>query len=186
MSPRRRRAAGRAPAGKSEELSEPPFDDDLAEELARAPRVRRRPGLTTVLGAGVLVAAGFVVGAQVDRHVAHQSAAPTAQGAAGGTPPRQSGARGTGQAGSAAPGASPAAGVTTGTVQKISGRTLYVRTANGDVVKVTVTGTTDVSVLRSGSATDLKAGTSVVVRGDQAEDGTVTATSVSQGRASGR
>ncbi|MFB9840325.1 hypothetical protein, partial [Actinoallomurus acaciae] len=139
----------------------------------------RRPGLTTVLGAGVLIAAGFVVGAQADRHVAHQS------GAASGTPPGQGGARSTGQGGSRTPGASGAAGVTTGTVQKISGRTIYVRTANGDVVKVTVTGKTDVSVLHSGSATDLKAGTSVVVQGDQAKDGTVAATSVSQGRSSG-
>ncbi|GLY81963.1 hypothetical protein [Actinoallomurus iriomotensis] len=189
MSARTRRAVRAPAAAESEELSEPPFEDDLAEEPARTPLVRRRPGLTTVLGAGVLVAAGFVIGAQVDRHAARQSAAPSTPAGSGlrgqnGTPPGQGGTRGTGQSG--APGASATAGVTAGTVQKISGRTIYVRTANGDVVKVTLTGGTDVSVLRSGSATDLKAGTNVVVQGDQAKDGTVTATSVSQGRSSGR
>jgi hypothetical protein len=183
---------------EADPLSTSPFEGDLAEELAKAPRVRRLPGLTTCLCAGVVLALGFVIGAQTDRHMGRQ-VSNSAQGGArampgGGTPgggmpgggmrggemPGQGGG-GQGQGGGGAPGAS---GGTTGTVQKIAGKTIYVRTANG-VVQVKVTGTTKIHVLQNGSAKDLKSGTSVVVQGAQAKDGTVTATSVSQGASSG-
>jgi hypothetical protein len=178
-------------------LSTSPFEGDLAEELAKAPRVRRLPGLTMYLCAGVVLALGFVIGAQTDRHMGQQ-ASNSAQGGAraipGGVPgggmpgggmrgggmPGQGGG-GQGQGGGGAPGAS---GGTTGTVQKITGKTIYVQTANG-VIHVKVTGTTKIRVLQNGSAKDLKSGTSVVVQGPQAKDGTVTATSVSQGASSG-
>jgi hypothetical protein len=88
------------------------------------------------------------------------------------------------QGGSDNPGASGGADATTGTVQKIDGKTIYVQTASG-VVQVKVTGTTKIRILQNGSAKDLKSGTSVVVQGAQAKDGTVTATSVSQGPSSG-
>jgi hypothetical protein len=187
---------------ETDPLSTSPFEGDLAEELAKAPRVRRLPGLTTYLCAGVVLALGFVIGAQTDRHMGQQ-ASNSAQGGAraipgggmpgggmpgggmpgggmrGGGMPGQGGG-GQGQGGGGAPGAS---GGTTGTVQKITGKTIYVQTANG-VVQVKVTGTTKIRVLQNGSAKDLKSGTSVVVQGPQAKDGTVTATSVSQGTSS--
>jgi hypothetical protein len=180
---------------ETDPLSTSPFDGDLAEELAKAPRVRRLPGLTTYLCAGVVLALGFVIGAQTDRHMGRQ-ASNSAQGGAGAIPgggmpgggmrgggmPGQGGG-GQGQGGRGAPGASAGTGGTTGTVQKIAGKTIYVQTANG-VVQVKVTGTTKIRVLQNGSAKDLKSGTSVVVQGPQAKDGTVTATSVSQGASS--
>jgi hypothetical protein len=180
---------------ETDPLSTSPFEGDLAEELAKAPRVRRLPGLTTYLCAGVVLALGFVIGAQTDRHMGRQ-ASNSAQGGAGAIPgggmpgggmrgggmPGQGGG-GQGQGGRGAPGASAGTGGTTGTVQKIAGKTIYVQTANG-VVQVKVTGTTKIRVLQNGSAKDLKSGTSVVVQGPQAKDGTVTATSVSQGASS--
>jgi hypothetical protein len=180
---------------ETDPLSTSPFDGDLAEELAKAPRVRRLPGLTTYLCAGVVLALGFVIGAQTDRHMGRQ-ASNSAQGGAGAIPgggmpgggmrgggmPGQGGG-GQGQGGRGAPGASAGTGGTTGTVQKIAGKTIYVQTASG-VVQVKVTGTTKIRVLQNGSAKDLKSGTSVVVQGPQAKDGTVTATSVSQGASS--
>jgi hypothetical protein len=180
---------------ETDPLSTSPFDGDLAEELAKAPRVRRLPGLTTYLCAGVVLALGFVIGAQTDRHMGRQ-ASNSAQGGAGAIPgggmpgggmrgggmPGQGGG-GQGQGGRGAPGASAGTGGTTGTVQKIAGKTIYVQTANG-VVQVKVTGTTKIRILQNGSAKDLKSGTSVVVQGPQAKDGTVTATSVSQGASS--
>jgi hypothetical protein len=181
--------------GETDPLSTSPFEGDLAEELAKAPRVRRLPGLTTYLCAGVVLALGFVIGAQTDRHMGRQ-VSNSAQGGAGAMPgggmpgggmrgggmPGQGGG-GQGQGGRGAPGASAGTGGTTGTVQKITGKTIYVQTANG-VVQVKVTGTTKIRTLRNGSAKDLKSGTSVVVQGPQAKDGTVTATSVSQGASS--
>jgi hypothetical protein len=180
---------------ETDPLSTSPFDGDLAEELAKAPRVRRLPGLTTYLCAGVVLALGFVIGAQTDRHMGRQ-ASNSAQGGAGAIPgggmpgggmrgggmPGQGGG-GQGQGGRGAPGASAGTGGTTGTVQKIAGKTIYVQTASG-VVQVKVTGTTKIRILQNGSAKDLKSGTSVVVQGPQAKDGTVTATSVSQGASS--
>ncbi|MCW2865477.1 MAG: hypothetical protein JWP48_7185 [Actinoallomurus sp.] len=180
---------------ETDPLSTSPFEGDLAEELAKAPRVRRLPGLTTYLCAGVVLALGFVIGAQTDRHMGTQ-ASNSAQSGAGAIPgggmpgggmrgggmPGQGGG-GQGQGGRGAPGASAGTGGTTGTVQKIAGKTIYVQTANG-VVQVKVTGTTKIRILQSGSAKDLKSGTSVVVQGPQAKDGTVTATSVSQGASS--
>jgi hypothetical protein len=180
---------------ETDPLSTSPFEGDLAEELAKAPRVRRLPGLTTYLCAGVVLALGFVIGAQTDRHMGRQ-ASNSAQGGAGGIPgggmpgggmrgggmPGQGGG-GQGQGGRGAPGASAGTGGTTGTVQRIAGKTIYVQTADG-VVQVKVTGTTKIRILRNGSAKDLKSGTSVVVQGPQAKDGTVTATSVSQGASS--
>jgi hypothetical protein len=198
LSSRRRRAASvldRETGSETDPLSTSPFEGDLAEELTKAPRARRLPGLTTCLGAGVVLAVGFVIGAQADRHTG-QPGSSSAQGApgmpGGGMPgggmrgggmPGQAGG-GQGQGGSGNPGASGGAGATTGTVQKIDGKTIYVQTAGG-VVQVKMTGTTKIRILQNGSAKDLRSGTSVVVQGAQAKDGTVTATSISQGASSG-
>jgi hypothetical protein len=203
VSSRRRRTASvldSETGSETDPLSTSPFEGDLAEELAKAPRARRLPGLTTCLGVGVVLAVGFVIGAQADRHRGQQGSS-SAQGARatsggampgggvlgggmrGGGLPGQTGG-GQGQSGSGNPGASGGTGATTGTVQKIDGKTIYVQTAGG-VVQVKVTGTTKIRILQNGSAKNLKSGTSVVVRGAQAEDGTVTATSVSQGPSSG-
>jgi hypothetical protein len=174
--------ASPASVTRDDVLSTSPFDGDLGAELAKIPKSRKLPGLTTYLGAGALVAAGFGIGAQVDRHFGHHATS-TAQATGampGGGMPGRFGAR----QGQTAGGASGSSGATTGTVQKIDGKTVYVRTGNG-VVQVKVTGTTKIRVLRSGSATALKAGTPVVVQGAQAADGTLTATSVTQGTASG-
>jgi hypothetical protein len=193
VSSRRRRTAAvlaSETGSETDPLSTSPFEGDLAEELAKAPRARRLPGLTTCLGAGVVLAIGFAIGAQADRHTGQKESS-SAQGTraipGGGMPGggmRGQAGGGQGQGGSGNPGASGGAGATAGTVQKIGGKTIYVQTAGG-VVQVKVTGTTKIRILQNGSAKDLKPGTSVIVQGAQAKDGTVTATSVSQGPSSG-
>lgn len=181
------------PGGDTDVLSAPPFDDapgvQPAEpaEPAEAPRARRRLGLTAYLGAGVLLAAGFAIGAQTDRHVGGTGSSATVRGGSGmpgalpgsGRGGRPSGAPGSGGTRSAA-----SAGSTTGTVKKIKGRTVYLQTSSG-VVQVKVTGTTKIRLLRNGSASDLAAGASVTVQGTTAADGTVTAKSVDQNGTSG-
>jgi hypothetical protein len=177
-----RRRTEAAPEEQDATLADSPFADDLAEELARAPRARRLPGLTTYLGAGVLVAIGFVVGTQADRHLGGNGSqgASTPGGFTGGGLPGPVGGRGT-----TGGGGQGSSGTTTGTVQKVSGNTIYVRTANGGTVRVKVTGATKVGVLRGGSVKELKSGASVTVQGAQAQDGLLTATSVSQDGTSG-
>ncbi|GAB3986662.1 hypothetical protein GCM10029978_102770 [Actinoallomurus acanthiterrae] len=178
-----------------------PFDGDLAEELAAAePRPARRiPSATVLLAAGVLVVAGFVGGVQADKHWGtKQSPTGFAQfargsgqggggylGFGGGTGQRGAFGQGGFGQGGAAPGAAPgAAGSgsgagTTGTVKLVDGDVIYVQTANG-IVRVKTTGSTKVSVTKTAKLTDLKTGASVVVQGTPGQDGSVTATTVTQ------
>jgi hypothetical protein len=181
-----------------------PFDGDLAEELAAAePRQDRRriPSATLLLAAGVLVVAGFVGGVQADKHWGTKQT-PTgfgrlagAAGQGGGYPGRGGGTGrrgaygqgggfgqgGFGQGGATGKGngaAVPGTG-TTGTVKLVDGDVIYVQTADG-IVRVKTTGATKVSVTKSAKVKDLKAGASVVVQGNPAQDGSVTATTVTQ------
>ncbi|MCO6006678.1 hypothetical protein NE236_16965 [Actinoallomurus purpureus] len=98
---------------------------------------------------------------------------------------------GTGQGGRpAAPGTAPGSGTgaapsggagTSGTVKLVDGDVIYVQTANG-IVRVKTTGSTKVSVTKSAKVKDLKAGAPVVVQGTPGQDGSVTATTVTQNR----
>lgn len=177
-------------------LNTSPFRGDLAEELAAAePRPRRGlPSVTLLLAAGVLLAAGFAGGVQADKHWgAKPSSDPAALfgqlGRAGGRRALGGGngggfgggfggqfGQGSGSAGS------PAGGnATTGTVKLVDGGVLYVQTANG-IVRVRTNGGTKVGVQKSAKLKDLKAGAPVTVQGTPGQDGTVTATSVTQSR----
>ncbi len=170
-------------------LNTSPFSGDLAEELAAAePRPRRRlPSVTLLLGAGVLLAAGFAGGVQADKHWGSRPAAndPAALlsrlgGVGAGGRSAFGGGFGTG-AGRANAGAQGGGNATTGTVKLVDGDILYVQTANG-IVRVKTNGDTKVGVQKSAKLKDLKTGAPVTVQGTPGQDGTVTATSVTQGR----
>jgi hypothetical protein len=170
-------------APREDSLSTSPFDGDLAEELAAAPRPRRRPPSATVLlGAGVLIVAGFVGGVQADRHWGAKKSpdlsalAARFQGRGGAQGAGAFGA-GAGQ-GPRATGGAPAG--TTGTIKLVDGDVIYVQTSDG-IVRVKTTGSTKVTIARKSSTKKLKTGSPVVVQGPAGQDGTVTATSVSQG-----
>lgn len=75
--------------------------------------------------------------------------------------------------------------MTMGTVQRIDGKTIYLKTADGTTVKVAIDGSTKVKVSKNGTAKDLKSGTSVVVQGSADKSGTVTATTVNEAGAPG-
>jgi hypothetical protein len=175
--------------GESELLSTSPFKGDLDAELAARPRSRPLPGVTVYLGAGVLVVAGFLGGVQADK--AWSDGDNPSNAAGGGAAP--GGRAGGGYGGFGGPGGGyggPAGGfggfgggggdVTMGTVTKVVGGTIYLRTADGKTVKVATGGSTRIQISTSGKAKDLKAGATVVVRGSAGKDGTVTATSVNQ------
>ncbi len=163
-------------------LNTSPFDGDLSEELAAAPPAKRgRPSVTVLLGAGVLLVAGFLGGIQADKQwgakqpsgasdVINQLVrARGGQGGVGGPAGIGGGGR---QAGRSASG-------TTGTVKLVDGDIIYVQTADG-IVRVKTTGSTKVTIAKKAKPKDLKAGSSVVVQGAAGQDGTVTATSVNQ------
>jgi len=141
-----------------------PFTDDLTEQLEiRAPR-RYTSRVTLALAGLVLLTAGFLIGAQVQKNFGPAPAVTTTPTFA------------------ARPQRSAGPGVTTGTVKLVDGSTVYVETADGTVVTVRTTGSTAVQLTQPGALTDLAPGTPVTVEGQPAGQDTVTATKVTRGR----
>ncbi|MCW2888276.1 MAG: hypothetical protein JWL58_5138 [Streptosporangiaceae bacterium] len=169
-------------------LSTSPFEGDLEAELAARPP-RMKPGPTLYLGAAILAVVGFAGGIQADRTwgggSGSQAKGAAAQNPFGGARPggAQFGGLGSGPGGTGNTG-SPG-NMTMGTVQRIDGKTIYLKTADGTTVKVAIDGSTKVKVSKNGTAKDLKSGTSVVVQGSADKSGTVTATTVNEAGAPG-
>jgi hypothetical protein len=115
-------------------------------------------------------ASGYVVG---DHHGGERQAADRA-GLPGGF---------IGGPGDSQPGAQPPnlGDLTTGTVTKVDGDTVTMKTATGDEVTVKTDGDTDVTVTKDGSVSDLAAGDPVVVAGSRQSDGSISADSISEG-----
>lgn len=165
--------------------------DDLSAELAAVAGRRWWNAWTVCLAALVLLLAGFVVGARVDR--AYRTSTPAGNGSAaaqrggfGAAGTARGGGAGQpaqgGQAGQPAGGGQTGQPVT-GTVKLVDGTTLYVQTADGTVVTVRTGGDTAVTLARAGTLKDLKAGDQVTVQGTGSGD-TVQASAVT-GRAGG-
>jgi hypothetical protein len=173
-------------------LAEPPDARDVSAELAAPPR-RKLPWLTLVLSACVVAAAAFSGGALVEKHQLHGGSAGRGSAfsaAAGSARQSTSGRTGTGAFGAsggsqASGGGAAAGGLTVGTVKLVDGNTVYVSDAQGDIVKVTTGSSTKVTENKSGKVSDLKAGQSVTVVGTKGSDGTVKATTVTEGGSSG-
>jgi hypothetical protein len=66
-------------------------------------------------------------------------------------------------------------------VKLVDGATIYVQGFNGSITKVITTRVTTVQVSKTGTVNDLQPGTTVTVQGSKRADGSVAATSVSQG-----
>jgi hypothetical protein len=155
------------------DLDSDPFADDLGAQLeARAPR--RYVTRTTVVLAGlVMLAGGFLAGAQVQKHFGTPPAATT-------TANRNATFAGGGFRGGATPGARAAASVTTGKVKLVDGTTVYVEKADGTVVTVRTSGSTTVEVAQKGALTDLAPGMTVSVEGPSTGQDTVAASKVTR------
>jgi len=139
-------------------------DDGLARELAKAAPRRWWNRGTVVLAGAVLLVGGFAGGTQAQKS---WGPAPAAAGGA------QGGTRG---------GAATAGGLIAGTVELVDGGTIYVQTADGDVVIVKTDAKTTVATAAKGELSDMKSGQTVTVQGAAGTDGTVTATSVTAQR----
>ena len=153
------------------------------EDMPIRPPRRRAGVLTRVLLAVLVAAAGFLVGVRV------QKAWGTSTGAAaGGSRPNMSGMfRGA----TPTPGATGMADMfggasapTMGEVKLVDGTTIYVTDSQGNIIKVTTGPGTTFTKTSSASASDVRPGDTVVVQGQEQEDGTVAATRVSDSGAS--
>lgn len=187
LEPMDRPDAGPAdPPGDPVEPGSSAGDDDLAALLAR--REKARPNRWTWALVGLLlVAVGFVGGAVVQKSFGSSST--TRSGFAGGFPSggfTRSGETAGGTASETdAGGLAPPAGVTFGTVKLVDGTNLYVEDRSGQTIKVQVPDTATVTAPREVPLSDFAAGTTVVIRGEAAADGVITATSVSEGGGGG-
>ncbi|MBX6167729.1 MAG: hypothetical protein IRY84_08845 [Thermobispora bispora] len=187
---------------KDEEiLASSPFEDDFQSALAQQGARGRPSKVTLALAAGLLLVTGVFIGIRLHASFGQQDGArtqsaaanrDTAQGGAG------SGPGGMGQAGGPA-GANDRTGgsgrsggpgggepMTFGTVTKVEGDKVYVRTMDGREVTVRTSDGTQIRVSKPGKVTDLEAGTTVVVAGAAGADGTVNATSISENPMMGR
>jgi hypothetical protein len=179
-------AAG--PAMSAEELlAIPPRADHLAEELAARPPRAKLPRLTLALGAGVLVAVGFVGGVLAQKHYGPSSTGTANRASA--LASAFAGARGRGFGGGGGGGGLGAGGTgglgansITGSITVVSGDTLYVTASDGTVYTVKTSGSTTVSITSSGSLSQLKPGQTVTIAGTSGGSGTVDATTITAGK----
>lgn len=129
--------------------------------------------VTLILGGILVIAVAFGGGAWTHSALAGSST-PT-RGGGGGQ------ARPSGQA--QAPGGRQGSfgrGSTAGTIERVDGSTVYVKTAQGKEVAVSTSDSTTVNVTQPGKLTNLKAGATVLVQGQAGADGKVTAQSITQ------
>jgi hypothetical protein len=138
--------------------------------------------MTLILGAVVLLGIGFGGGALVFHKSSTASAANTSFRNGGGF-----GAGAQGQLPGNATGNGAAGGGTStrrfgragaiGTITKVDGSTVYVKTEAGDTVKVTTSSATTVTKTSKAKVSDLATGEVVIVRGDTS-NGTTAATTI--------
>ncbi|MGW5716461.1 hypothetical protein ACWEVP_09885 [Amycolatopsis sp. NPDC003865] len=160
------------PPSAEEIVASPAVDGDLNAEMRRAAKPFSR---TTLVLAGLVVLA-IAFGGGAWTHAAFGSSSTSA-------PTRPTGAAQGGQQGGTGQGGFRGGGGgrgTTGTVDRVDGTTVYVKTAQGDDVKVSTSDSTTVGVTQQGKLADLKPGATVVVQGQAGEDGTVTAQAITQ------
>ncbi|MGW4947823.1 hypothetical protein ACWEOZ_40250 [Actinoplanes sp. NPDC004185] len=155
-------------------------DDGLASALAKAAPRRWWNRGTLVLGAFALLLGGFLGGLEVQKHYGTD----TGTAAPGRTGARTGGFPGGAFGGAALPtaAATAAAGPTTGKVKLVNGTTIYVETADGEVVTVRTGAGTTVQAATKGTLKDVKAGDTVSVQGTADREGTVTATTVTESK----
>jgi hypothetical protein len=165
-------------------LSTPLDDgDEVTAVLQRRPRAKL-PSLTLVLAVIVVASAGFLGGALVGKHYGSSSTSSlagafsrmAARAGASASPGSGSGSGLSGRAGLFG----GAGNATIGSIKLIDGSTIYVQTTAGDIVQVTTSSGTKVTVSTTVPVKDLQPGETVIVEGSKNSSGAVAATSISQ------
>lgn len=170
----------------------PSTDDEFETEPLPLPRRRRLPLLTAALALAVVAGGAFVGGIEMQKHQGGSSSR-GGNGTASAFAARlgrdtTTGATTTGTTASGATGTRGGAfggGATIGTVTAIKGSTLYITDTSGNTVKVATSPSSSVTKTVSSSVKGINPGDTVVVRGSQGTNGTVTAESISVGTAGG-
>jgi len=155
--------------------------DSVDDEFELPPARGRLPRLTALLLAGVLIAAGFLAGAYVQRtHGASSTATTGFPNFGSGGPPNFGGALPGGD--TSAPGGSTTSNRNNviGTVVHANTSSITVKDFGGTTHVVHVKASTQVQRNTDISANDLKPGSTVVVTGTSGAGGSITATSITQ------
>jgi uncharacterized protein DUF5666 len=156
----------------------PPGDPQLANALEAAANRPTGPSRVTLgLAGAVLLVGGFGGGYVVGHQTADDQQAAADRGVFPG------GFTQGGPDGSQPPGAqAPNIGdLTAGTITKVDGDTITIKTSDGDEVTVQTDSGTDVTVTKDGSVSDLSTGDQVVVSGNRDSDGSISADSIAEG-----
>ncbi|MBP2472632.1 hypothetical protein JOF53_001504 [Crossiella equi] len=153
-------------------LATPVDEKDLGAQLTEAGKGPSR--LTLGLAAAALAAVAFAGGLWASAAFGGDTAVAGPGARGGGAGGFGGGARPSG-APQAPGGGGGARGGTVGTVDRVEGDTLYLKTANGTEVRVKISADTPVNLTEPGKVADLKPGDSVSVQGERAQDGSVTA-----------
>jgi len=157
-------------------------DTDDAD-FAEPPPKRRVPVLTKGLIVGILMVVAFGGGVMIQKqHDASSASASSGFPSFAGGIPAGAGAGGGGASNGGASGGSTAASgpVVVGTVVGVAGNDVTVKDLGGSTHVVHVSATTGLATTSVTWSTSLKPGTTVSVNGTKADDGTITATTVTQ------
>ena len=159
--------------------------DDDEEWVSQAPKGLRIPASIGVLLLLLFAVCGLWGGSVLQKHRDKSKVSTTAAAAAGGGAARRAAAAaagggngaagtGTGTGGFGGGGA----GATTGIVTDITGSTVSITDANGNLVTINLSPSSVITKTATATAADLKLGQTIVVRGSKAPDGSTSASSV--------
>ena len=158
-----------------------------ASDLLPPQRRKGVPRITAILGVGLLAAATFLAGIEAqkqwgggDSGSSGGFAAARAAAAAGGNPTERVGNDGAAGPGAGGVFARRGGGFTSGTVKLVKGSTLYVTTADGNTVKVSVPKSSTITKSVTAKVSAIKPGDTVTAIG-ASSNGVVKATSVRVG-----
>jgi hypothetical protein len=153
------------------------------------------PKVTAILGVGLLAAATFLAGIEAQKQWGGSSsnsgrfggrAAAFGAGAGAGTGTAGAAGANGGQGAAGAGGGffrRGGGGLTTGTVKLVQGSTIYVTTANGNTVKVSVPASTSITKSVTTKLSGVHPGDTVTAVGTASSDGVIKATTVRLGNA---
>jgi hypothetical protein len=130
--------------------------------------------LTALLGISLIATLGIWGGAELQKRQGSGAAA-SSSAPSGGFAARAAGATGQGSFTGAPSGA---ANVTSGTVTVISGKTLYLTSSSGAIIKVKLTNKTTYTRTAKSASTGLKPGDTAIVQGAKNAAGVTVATSI--------
>ena len=143
-----------------------------AQELPVRPRRRLVTPVRATLAAGLIAAAGFLGGVEVQKSQGGSSSNSS------GPPAAFSGGPPGGGAGGAGFGGQQQSNATVGSIRSKDGSTLYVEDSSGNTVKVKTTSNSKVTRAASSSTGAIHPGDSVVIQGTKSSSGVVTATQI--------